>query len=184
MRYFCHMSSKKKSHWSTGIIGTIIIGLITSFIYDGIKSKPFLTTVGDIVRVCWNAIIAFFTISLQLWWVLLGILVWAIVIWLIKMSRNQTEYDPPPQLRHVPLWYTYTTDVFGGLRYRWEWFKMHDGKYAVNNLQAYCPTHNCRVHGSRCVIGNEQLPTFEFDRQKVEIMIQHAVENNLWQNAK
>lgn len=178
------MSQRKQTNGVKTLLWTIMIGLATSFIYDGVKSKPFLSTVENIILKCWNGIITFLTLNLKLWWVMITVIVWAIISALFNSNRNRTEYHPPTSTKHNPDWEKYTSDVFGGLRYRWEWFKMDDGKYAVDNLQAYCITHNCLVHGSKCVIGNEELPTWEMDMPRIKIRIQHAVENNLWHNAK
>lgn len=63
-----------KSPWTISIASALLSFLLT-VIYDLIKGKQILSTVGSILAVIWNAVVTFLTFNLKVWWVIVGIVV-------------------------------------------------------------------------------------------------------------
>ena len=104
---------KKKSwltsSWTIGI-GTTFFGFLLSILYDSLKNKPILSTIGQILQFIWNCIISVLSFKLKVWWVLVGIV--GIIISLYFISKIQ---DIKPDF------YNYTEGVFKHWRWTWKW---------------------------------------------------------------
>jgi hypothetical protein len=120
--------SKIKNKSFKVIAGAILISLVSSAIYDALKSKPFLSTVSYIFNSITKWLSSLFGLNLKLWWVLL-----AIPIYYILKGIFQIEKDPAK-----PDYFNYTSDRFKDWLWRWEW-KWNGSEWVIYHLTASCP---------------------------------------------
>lgn len=82
------MGESNSSKWYTGIGGTIILGLATSFIYDWIKEKPILSTVSSIFTSIWDILIQILKAELKVWWIVVGFTLYLVSKKIISKYRK------------------------------------------------------------------------------------------------
>ena len=71
-----------KSPWTISVVSTLL-GSVLTIIYDVFKGKKILSTLLNILRGIWNFIISVLNFELKLWWVLLGIALLILVLWIV-----------------------------------------------------------------------------------------------------
>ena len=99
------MKKLLKSPWTISIASALLSFLLT-VLYDLIKGKQILSTVGSILTVIWNAVVTFLTFNLKVWWVIVGIAVILFVIYVIASVSNKNGVLKPD-------FTSYTEDRFG-----------------------------------------------------------------------
>lgn len=125
----------------TAIIG-LGGGLITSFIYDGIKDLPISTTLGILMvnlgaafKWVWYSVIDLLNYPLKVWVVAATLF----TIYLLKLlfgRIKETKVPPKPDFAN------YTQQRFNNWIWRWEWIWMNKKKeWIPANFKSYCP--NC-----------------------------------------
>ena len=82
------------SGWAIGI-GTTMISLLLTIVYDYSKKEPILTTIWDILLGISHFILAFLNFDLKVWWVLITVSILSILLIIIKMGKlplNSNSY--------------------------------------------------------------------------------------------
>ena len=126
-----------KSPWTIAIFSAFLAPIATMII-DAIMKKPLLSTLWTVIKTVWGWIVAFLTLDLKLWWVLLGIgCIIGILILIAKIYDVKHEHNDPEFL-------SYKEDYFGSWRWSWDWrFNEYDMKWHIDDdsVVAHCP--NC-----------------------------------------
>lgn len=121
-----------KNPWVLGIGTTVIGGVLLSFVMDWINKVDWLSTLKAALQFIGNAILAFLTLELKVWWVLVAFafLFAAFVIYTKILDTKQ---------KNTPMTFlSYKKDSVLGYTWEWEYTKTYDGKYAINNLHPVC----------------------------------------------
>ncbi|MEH6770046.1 hypothetical protein [Maribacter arcticus] len=127
------MSEISKTNWLKGTSGTIILGLITSFIYDFVKEKPILSTISSIFKSIWNFIYQILDTELKIWWILLVVIVIKIFQKVSKEYSKSKKPSLPDNLKN------YVKDDFTNWNWKWEWNWDGDkNKWVIKSLWPYC----------------------------------------------
>lgn len=130
---------KEKSFWTnpwTVTIGGGLVVLLITVIVDAITAEKIFNTLKALLSFVWNIVISFLNFRLKVWWILCGIAVIVFVLYILIRVN-----DAKPQNIEKPKFLEYTEDHILGLSWRWNWEKMYDGKYRIENLEAVCS--NC-----------------------------------------
>jgi ribosomal protein S27AE len=122
------MSIKPKSEYTIAFFGALLSILFTA-IYDWIKEKPIMFTLGNIVKWLWNNIFEF---SLTLWQIILGIILIVIIKNLFK------KVNPENNTKNNSEWLNYLEDSFDGLKWKWSWKNNGYNKYKIDDLKPIC----------------------------------------------
>lgn len=118
------------------ILGTIVLGLITSFIYDWIKQFPFLSSVWKILKWIWKTIFEF---EFKVWQIILGVLVLLIIAEIIDRIKKQSK-TPPSFL-------SYKMDKIHFFNWKWDWyFNQRTLKWNISGLKPICPECETKMH--------------------------------------
>lgn len=120
-----------KSPWTISIAPALLSFLLT-IIYDLIKGKRILSTVGSILAVIWNAVVTFLTFNLKVWWVIVGIVVILFVLYVIARVSEKNVIQKPD-------FTSYTEDRFRTWKWSWIWEQNYEHKWHAANLSAHCP---------------------------------------------
>jgi len=120
------------SPWTIGI-GTSFIGFLFTVIYDLVKDKSIFSTIWSIIKWIWNLIISFLNLNIKVWWLLIGIAVLFLVLFLIAKY-----YDFKNENENSAGFLKYTKDTIQGWSWEWNWQKDWYGKYDVENLHPVC----------------------------------------------
>ena len=84
-----------KSPWTIAIVSAFLAPIATMII-DAIMKKPLLSTLWTVIKTLWGWIVAFLTLDLKVWWVLLGIGgIIGILIIIAKISDAKQEDSEP-----------------------------------------------------------------------------------------
>ncbi len=112
------------------ILGIIIIGVISSFIYDLFKQLPILSTIGWFLNVVYDAAITTLNYPIRIWVILLLIFGLYGIYYGFKKSVKKIE----------PEWLQYKKDIFKTWIWKWEYkLDNNSGRYHIQNLAPYCP---------------------------------------------
>lgn len=116
--------------WTVAIGSGIILTILT----DIIKKDTLFSTLEFSITKLWNVLIAFLTIELKMWWVLVGIvaLICAVLIALKVQSSKQ-------QIKDDPKFIEYTKGRILEYEWKWRWEKDCFGKYKIDDLHPVCP---------------------------------------------
>ena len=120
-----------KSPWTRSITMTIISFLLT-ICHDFVKEKPVLTTIGNIFKWIWDALLQLLTVEIKLWWILIGIVLLRIVFFIIKNLKSSENFEPD--------FIKYKEDSFKRWEWSWDW-EWNENKRAwiIKDLKAHCP---------------------------------------------
>lgn len=122
------------SPWTISI-GTTFFGVILTVIIDFIKGKQILSTISFLLLKLWDAIITILCFDLKLWWIIMGIGVILLILFLV--SKVKPEKNPLK-----PDFISYNNDKFSNYKWSWNWeFSTSKKKWHVSNLVPHCP--NC-----------------------------------------
>ncbi len=138
-----------KSPWTISI-GTAIFSLFLTIIYDSVKQKPILSTIGAILKWIWNLIINILTFNIRVWWLLLGIALLILVLYLVDKFKKEETFKPD--------FYSYREGRFKRWKWTWGWkWSQSKGAWVIENLEAHCP--NCDTP----LIDNSSMYGYYFD---------------------
>lgn len=127
---------KAKSFWAnpwTVSIGSTLIGLLITVIFDLITAEKMFSTIKIIFSLAWKGIIIFLNFKLKVWHILAGIVALVFVLFLL------IKYSERKQPAHVESdFLQYTKDNVLGYRWEWEWERDFTGEYFIANLHPIC----------------------------------------------
>lgn len=133
------MSKSSSNKWITNSVGGIILlGLVTSFIYDLVKDVPFLSTISFIFKSIWSFLYQTLTYELKILWVVLAIGVYYIT----KKNYRLYKKSIIPELpRKYEL---YKSDSFTNWDWKWDWeWDRNNKKWIISSLWPYC--RKCKI---------------------------------------
>lgn len=125
-----------KSPWTISI-ATALFAFFLILIYDLVKGKHILSTIGSILVVIKNAIITFLTFDLKVWWVIVALLILFVILYFVYKY-----YDYKDSVTLKPDFLKYTKDTIQGWSWEWIWQKDNGGNYYVEDLHPICPICN------------------------------------------
>ena len=164
-----------KNPWTIGI-GTAVFSFLLTVFYDLIKQKPILSTIENIFNAIGNGIWSFLNFDLKIWWILIGVAIVILALWLYSKYLDTKKETPP-------LFLEYTKDEILDFKWEWEWVKNYSGKYEAQNICPICkkcgtPLVRKRfgdVYGLECLrcgqMENQELP----DEGYIKMMIHDNV---------
>lgn len=164
-----------KNPWTIGI-GTAILSVILMRILDKIADTKLLFGLWNIIK----KIILFFDKKyvVSLWFLILisfsVFLIFVLYFYLKSLLSKEIEEINDPNFLN------YTSDNFDGVLYKWGYFKNYDDKYSSTDYVAYCPKDNCILLHNRCSICDKYFTEIH-SKSKLEVLIGHKIENNLFQ---
>lgn len=121
-----------KSPWTISI-ATAFISFFLTVIYDLLKGKQVFSTVSHLFLELWNVIIAFLCFDIKVWWIIIGICIFLLIIYLVSKVNAITSSF---KLDFI----TYTEDRFKNWKWSWNWeFSNYQKKWHISNLVAHCP---------------------------------------------
>lgn len=127
------MSEHNKNNWLKGATGTIVLGIITSFVYDWIKDKPILSTITSIFKSIWEFLVQLMQVELKIWWIVLGLTVYLIGQKGVREYRKSITPELPENLKN------YVSASFRNWNWKWGWqWDGRNKKWIVKNLWPYC----------------------------------------------
>jgi hypothetical protein len=133
---------KRLIKWIKTPIGLAVTPVILSFIlsiaYDLLKDKPIFSTIWLILRTVASWIYTFLNFELRVWWILTGIALIILVLYIIfKIQNSKPAYNTS-----IPF-LSYTSDEIKGWLWNWRWEKNWEGMYDVEYLHPIRP--NCKT---------------------------------------
>lgn len=136
---------KNKKHWITqdwakgAILGAILcttLPILISIGNDYLKKKPVFSTILLIVKGIWNFIISALNFNIKVWWLIFGILVIIVIIYLFTVFRQKVI---PP----IPVDYdNYREDILTINRWKWTWdwkWDKSENDWVISGLTPHCP---------------------------------------------
>lgn len=113
-------------------IGTALLSICLTAIYDLIKDKPFLSTLLHVVTWIFELIVSVLTFKLSLWIVILLM----VGLWLFIRVRNLSKKVIDPDF------WNYKRDVFNKWIWKWD-YEFLGSSWDIINLRPHCP--NCET---------------------------------------
>lgn len=182
------MRRKLKTFWGnpwTVAIGSGLVLSLLSVIIDVINKERLFSTIIRVFLAIWAAVIIFLNFELKVWWVLIGVsvLFLALYLWAKYLDLKQSAQREPEFTK-------YTQDMILGYKWKWSWEKnYYDGKYRIGNLHPICEkcdtpltysNNGCgRLTCLRCQqIYWKELPAFD----NVKMMISDNVRRKYFPN--
>lgn len=133
------MKKKSKSFWSNPWTIAIGSGFVLSLISVGIdifKKEKVFSTIGDVFCAVWGLIIKVINYQLKVWWVLTGIAILVLGVWIYSKYIDNKDKRQPKFLK-------YTEDFICGWLWAWRWEKTYSGLYDIEMLHPIC--NECRT---------------------------------------
>lgn len=165
--------------WTIGL-GTTFFGFLLTIIWDRIKGIEILSTVKAIISFVYNGILAILNFEIKLWWLLIGIAVLILGLYIaLKIAEAKSD--------NQPAFLSYTKDKIQGWLWEWDWIKNYYGQYEVKNLHPIC--ENCGtplVSGSRhgggleCLRCKKYIIGDSFDIDHVQLLIYDNARRNMF----
>lgn len=129
------MKKLLKAPWGISI-GTAVFSFILTLGYDLLKVKPVLSTIGIVLQAIWSAILAFLNFELKVWWIILGIIVLFIFLYIWCKISDLKEQEKPD-------FFNYNEDTFQHWKWSWKWkWNDYEKAWHVADLKAHCPKCN------------------------------------------
>lgn len=123
-----------KNPWTISL-GSVIIGFLLTVLYDLLKGKNILSTVGEIISSIISFFHSFLTFQLKVWWVLVGLIVIICILTIIgKYNESRMSHEQEAK----PPFVKYTKDTIKGWCWEWRWYKNLYGVYDIENLHPVC----------------------------------------------
>ena len=174
-----------KNPWTIGIC-TTLIGFLLTVLYDLLKGKHVFTTMLAVLSAIWNAIIAFLTFDIKVWWILAGI---AILFLILLFLSKRADRKETPLCDKDASFLKYTKDTIHGWSWEWEWHKNYEGKYDVEGLRIvckYCGTPLVSEFGSYglpyCMRCRRSFDEVVPDYKNVKVLILDTASRGLFTN--
>ena len=176
-----------KSPWTIAIVSAFLAPVAT-MIVDAIMKKPLLSTLWSVIKTIWSWIIAFLTLDLKMWWVLLFIGVVVEILIIIAKISDAKQEDSNPEF------VSYKEDYFGGWKWTWNWhFNKYDMKWHIDDdsVVAHCPKcdtpmfhdrHDTAFECPRCRFKTDYRSKHT-TRQEVKVLIIDNIERKNKQNS-
>jgi Ca2+/Na+ antiporter len=118
------------SPWTISI-GTSIFSLLLTIVYDYSKNKPIFSTIYHIAKAILSFVFYVLNYNLKVWWVILGLFIMCIIIYLIATFRQEFKPD----------YYSYREGRFKKWKWTWGWkWDNYKNGWVISNLTAHCPT--------------------------------------------
>jgi len=181
------MKKVLKDPWAVGI-GTTLLGVLLTIIYDLTKQKQLFSTIYNICHAIWSALIAFFALSLTLkvWW-LLAVLICLLLSLMLRNRYIAKKSDKTP----TPPFLQYTKDTIQGWNWKWTYQPNGMGQYTIGDLYPVCgkcgtPLVEGKTFSDSCVCPRcnhkykEQLP----DIRDIHLLISDNIKRGLYQNSE
>lgn len=122
-----------KDPWTISI-ATAVFSLLLTMGYDYSKSKPILTTIWSILKWIGNFILNILNFDLKVWWLIVGVLIFILIIFIISKFQKQDSFNPD--------FYNYREGRFKKWRWTWTWeWNNSKNAWQISNMKAHCP--NC-----------------------------------------
>ena len=117
--------------------GSGLLVLVVTVAIDYFSAKRIFTTFNKMLIFIWSAILTFLNFEIKVWWLLIGIAVLflGLYIYCKYLDSKQSVPDEPEFLK-------YTQDTILGYKWDWHWEKGADGNYYVDGLRPICPQCN------------------------------------------
>lgn len=167
-----------KTPWGISI-GTAIFSFLLFLGYDLLKSQPALSTLGSILQAVGTAILAFFNFQLRVWWIIIGIIVLIIAIYIWYKVSDAKEPNRPD-------FCNYNNDTFQHWRWSWSWsWNDYKKAWTVNELRAHCPQCNTPMidHSSATFGAQFSCPRCNFhahdDNCDIPFKVERVILDNL-----
>lgn len=109
-------------------LGSIVLALIASFIYDGIKQLPLLSGLNAFVSWFWSDVIR---LKIELWLIVISFFVFYLINKLNNAKRNLPDFK------------NYKKDQFDGYTWIWEWSYISGKGWQTKDITPLCP--NCQT---------------------------------------
>lgn len=120
-------------------LGTILLSIIASFIYDFIKSEPILTSFYSAILFIVNEVLHFLSLQVTVWWILVFLMLLFLTSRLVDKLTTETVPEPPE-------FTNYTEDRFHQWLWKWTWeWDFNSKKWFVDNLTPFCADCNVRL---------------------------------------
>lgn len=118
--------------WTVTIGGGLVLSII-SVINDIINKEKIFSTIGTILSMIYETVLAILNYRIKVWWLLIGVIVLIFILFLFVkyLDFSQATSDKPEFLK-------YTNDTILGYKWKWNWQKDVYGKYCVENLCPIC----------------------------------------------
>lgn len=129
--------------------GSGLLVLIVTVAIDYFSAERIFTTFKKMLIFIWSAILTFLNFEIKVWWLLIGIavLLLGLYIYCKYLDSKQSVPDKPEFLK-------YTQDTILGYKWDWHWEKGADGNYYVDGLRPICPQCNTPLVIGRAGFGN------------------------------
>ena len=129
---------RKLKRWVKTPLGismtSTLFGLILpTVLIDLFKSKPILTTIWWVITIVWKGLLNLLNLDLKLWWVLLGLTVLFLGLYIYVRIYEAINSD-----KHKAPFLKYTQDTFCGWKWSWTWERQYNGKFDIENLHSIC----------------------------------------------
>lgn len=127
---------KKETKWLNNpwsiSIGTATFSLFLTILYDLVKSKPILSSIGQIISWVIKVIVSILTFDIKVYWILIFLIVIVLVLFLF-VTNSKPENSKP-------VFINYKTEKFKKLRWSWSWkYNTKQNAWNVSDLTAHCP---------------------------------------------
>jgi len=104
--------------WTVSIGGTFF-GFILTILRDLVKGEQILSTFVNIVTWIWKMLITFLTFEIKVWWILIGIGLLILGLWIYSKVLDSKKGKEP-----VIPFLNYTQDILLGYKWEWVWEKI------------------------------------------------------------
>lgn len=126
------MKNKTNRSW-IAILLTIALGIISSTIYDWLKSKPILSSLISLFKTSWKFLIQLLESDLKLWWIILSVLIYKLIKFIINRYSNR-------KTPKAPEYSNYRSERFTNWFWKWDWaWDPNLKEWYISNLKPYCP---------------------------------------------
>lgn len=114
-------------------VGSGLFVLLVTVVIDVVSADKIFSTIKKIMGTIWSAILAFLNFELKVWWLLIGIamLMLGLYIWVKYLDQKQAVSNKPKFLE-------YTHDTILGYKWKWIWGKDTFGRYNIMQLHPIC----------------------------------------------
>jgi len=158
---------------SGSLLVTIFIDIVTKFNIFSWLWKQIKLVICFIIT---------FDLTLKLWLLLLiGFLIWYIPFSYRKYyahRKTKKKIEKPDYVRN------YTEDFFDPIFYKWKWVYDHAHREWVSvDITPYCKKCNFKIVGNYCPVCNAYYLGCIKNSEIVRALIQHQIENKLWEKS-
>lgn len=128
----------KKSPWIIAL-GAAVAGSLVSFILDISKDKPIFSTIWSWLVWIWNIIVTFLNLNIRVWWLILGLFLIFIILWIISNINRES-------IKTRTNFLNYKEDTLKKWKWGWGWeYDQFKKKWYVLDMHPYCPQCSTRL---------------------------------------